>query len=228
MIAAEDVAELLPEEQLRVAVIGAIRLWIGPDPDARGARRLLLLGRDEPLLAHALQHDEAALAGALQVRPRRKRRRALDEPRDERALGERQIVRRLAEQVLRHLLDAIRAGAEIDAVQVELENLRLGQAQFEQNRQYRFLRLASPRPCVGQEQGARELLGDGASALGHSPGAEVLDDGTREPEWIEAHVIVEAMVLDSNDCVADEGDMRSSAMSRRCSSIANHGRPSAV
>ena len=41
-----------------------------------------------------------------------------------RGLGERHLARRLAEIALRRRLDAIGAGAEIDAVEIELEDLR--------------------------------------------------------------------------------------------------------
>ena len=47
------------------------------------------------------------------------------------ASGSVTALRRLPEQVLRHRLDAVDAGAEVDAVQVELEDLRLGELRLD-------------------------------------------------------------------------------------------------
>ena len=66
---------------------------------------------------------------------------------------------------LRHRLDAVDAGAQIHAVQVELEDLRLRQLRLEQQRDDRFLGLAADGPRVREEQRARELLRQRAAAL---------------------------------------------------------------
>src|SRR6266542_3619741 len=73
---------------------------------------------------------------------RRQARRRLDEAREQRRLRNRHLPGRLAEVTLRRGLDAIRAGAEIDPVEVELEDLLLGKLALEPERQHDFLELA--------------------------------------------------------------------------------------
>ena len=65
MIAAKLVAELLAQKLLRVASARIGRSGKRRDADPRGARRALLRLRDEALLAHARQHDVAALDRAI-------------------------------------------------------------------------------------------------------------------------------------------------------------------
>ena len=67
----------------------------------------------------------------------------------------------VAEESSRRGVDAIGAAAEIDAVEVELEDLVLGEFALEREREDRFLDLAPEAAVVGQEDVARELLGDG-------------------------------------------------------------------
>ena len=67
----------------------------------------------------------------------------------------------VAEEAARGGVDAIGAAAEIDAVEIELEDLVLGELALQRQRQDRFLDLAPEAAVVGQEDVARELLGDG-------------------------------------------------------------------
>ena len=62
-------------------------------------------------------------------------------------------------------VDSVGAAAEIDAVQIELEDLVLAELALQRQRQDRFLDLAPEGAVVGQEDVARQLLGDGRSAL---------------------------------------------------------------
>ena len=73
----------------------------------------------------------AALERSLVIRPGGQGRRRADQAGDERRLGQRDDARGLAEQMLRHRLDAVDAGAEIDAIEIELENLLLGELGFD-------------------------------------------------------------------------------------------------
>ena len=107
----------------------------------------------------------AALDGTVVVRPRRERGRRAREAGDERALGERQLTRRLAKQVPRHRLDAVDAATQIDAVQVQLEDFFLGELRVDHQRQHRFADLAAVGLLVRQEQRAGELLRQRAAAF---------------------------------------------------------------
>src|SRR5687767_510224 len=90
----------------------------------------------------------------------------VDQTREERALRERQLRRRLAEVRMRSGLDAVDAAAEVDRVQVHLEDLALGVLTFDLPRDARFLDLAGQRPGGTWEiQVLRQLLRDRRPAL---------------------------------------------------------------
>ena len=160
--------------------------------------------RDLLLLAHALQHDEAAAAGGVEVRPRRVRRRRADDAGNERGLAERELRRRLAEHLPRHRLDAVDAAAQVHAVQIELQDLALGQEDLEHPREHGFLRFASVGPDVGQVQRARELLRDRAAAL-RAVRAEVVEGRAAQRDRIDSRMQVEAMILDRDHRVLEVG-----------------------
>ena len=162
-------------------------------------------GGDEPLRAHLREHEVAALERAVVVRPRRQRRRRANQPGDERRLRQRERPRRLAEQMLRHRLDAVDARAQIDAVQIELEDLLLGQLRFDQQRDAAFLDLAAEGPDVGEEQRARELLRQRAAAFDPAAAADVAHDRAPEADRIDAGMMVEAAILDGDDGVLQVG-----------------------
>jgi len=67
--------------------------------------------------------------------------------------------------------------AEVDLVQVDLEDAVLGVATLELHGQHRLLELALEAAIRREEQDLGELLGDGAAALDDPPAAEVLVDG---------------------------------------------------
>ena len=75
------------------------------------------------------------------------------------------VGRAVAEEAARGGVDAVGAAAEIDAVEIELEDLVLGEAPLERQRQDALADLAAEGAAVGQEDVAGELLGDGRAAL---------------------------------------------------------------
>src|SRR6202049_1129378 len=165
MITAELGAELLPEEFLGPRGSRVTRLPERLDARLVVARGFLLLRRDDPLLPHRGEHRMAALEGAVIVGPRRQGRRRLDQPGYQCGLRKRQRARRLAEQVLRHRFHAVPPAAQVDTIEVQLEDLLLRELLLEEERNPRFLGLATERPHVRQEERACELLGDGTATL---------------------------------------------------------------
>ena len=101
----------------------------------------------------------------------------------------------MAEEIPRRGVDSVGAAAEIDAVEIKLEDLVLAELAFEREREDRFLDLADEAAVVGQEDVARELLGDrrGRADL------VALDDRRAEragdADRIDADVAAEAPVL---------------------------------
>ena len=84
---------------------------------------------------------------------------------------ERQLLERLVEEGARRGLDAVGALAEVDLVEVHLEDLVLRVVALDLDRERDLLELARQRALVGEEQVAGELLGDRAAALRACAGA---------------------------------------------------------
>jgi hypothetical protein len=129
------------------------------------------LGRvvaDEAVAGHGRDHDLRAALGGVGVAGRREAGRRLDQPGQHRGFGEAHLARGFAKIALCRGLDPIGAGAEIDAVEVELEDLGLGEFALEPNRQHYLLQLAPDCALLREEQVLGELLGDGRAALRHT------------------------------------------------------------
>ncbi len=91
--------------------------------------------------------------------------------------------------------DAICALPEIDLVQVQFEDLVLGQLPFDLQREEDFADLALIGALPGQKEVAGKLHGDGAAALGALAGAEQVDAGAQQTHRIHAAVPVETFVF---------------------------------
>src|SRR6185295_981154 len=103
----------------------------------------------------------------------------LDQTREERRFRERHVARGLAEVALRRRLDAVSAGAEIDAVEIEVEDLVLGIFPLEPYREDHLLQLALHGALLRQEQVLGELLRDGRAALRYATMQHVRADRAR-------------------------------------------------
>jgi hypothetical protein len=136
---------------------------------------------DEAELAHGREHGLGAALGAGGVAVGRQPRGRFHHARQHRGLGDLHLARRLAEIALGGGLDAVGAGAEIDAVEIELENLGLAELALEPEREHELLHLAPERALLGQEQILGELLGEGRAALRHAAAKHVGDHGAGEP-----------------------------------------------
>ena len=77
----------------------------------------------ETRIGHRRKHDLRAALGGREIVGRRKTRRRFHEACQHRGFRKRDLARGFSEVALRGGLHAIRAGAEIDAVEVELQNL---------------------------------------------------------------------------------------------------------
>ncbi len=101
----------------------------------------------------------------------------------------------LAEIVIRRGRRAEGAAAHIGPVEVELQDLVLGQVAFEPEGQERLVDLALERALVRQEQVLGELLGQRGAALDVAAAARVHGDGAERPDRVDAPMLVEAPVL---------------------------------
>src|ERR671913_1281566 len=101
----------------------------------------------------------------------------------------------MAEESPRSGVDAVGSAAEIDPVEIKLEDLVLRELAFNGERQDRFLDLAAERAAVGQENITRELLSDGRPALRPAAGVDAHFRGARDADGVDAQVRAEALVL---------------------------------
>ena len=92
---------------------------------------------------------------------------------EERGFGDGQLVERLVEIIERRRGDAVGAAAEIDLVEIELENAVLRENLLDPQREQRLLDLALERDLVGQQEILGDLLGDGRGADRPPIGAEM-------------------------------------------------------
>src|SRR6185503_12623512 len=93
-------------------------------------------------------------------------------------------------------LDAERAGAEINAVEIKREDLVLRVARLQIERECRFLCLALEGALGIEEKVLCKLLGQRRTALHDMSSRHVLDGCTSHADGIDTHMIAETPVLD--------------------------------
>ena len=152
-------------------------------------------------LAHAPQHVLLAQLRALRVRDGLKRDGALGSPASMADSASVSSVEPLAEIDLRRRGEAVGALPEVDLVDVELEDLVLGEARLDLEGEQHLVELAGERLFLGQEEVARDLHGDGARALAHAARDEIGQRRPRHADVVHAAVLVEALVLGGEDGV---------------------------
>ena len=157
-------------------------------------RQHLALGH-EAALHHVGEHHVGARARRRKIDVRRVFRGCLEQPGEHRGLGQVQVLDRLAEVEVGSCRDAERAAAHIGAVEIELQDLLLGQVAFQPDGEEGFLDLALDGALVGQEQVLGELLGEARTALDHRVGAQILAHGAHQAEEVDAVMLEESAVL---------------------------------
>ena len=158
-------------------------------------------GVDHPEVDHGIEADPGALLRFLERSGRRKARRRLDQARQHGRLGEAQLLDRLAEIASAGGIDPIGAGPEVDRVEIAGQDLLLGQAPLEPDREHDLLELAREAALRREEQVLGELLRDRAAALDHAASLQVGEGGAHDPSQIKAGVLEEPPVLHRQDGV---------------------------
>ena len=113
--------------------------------------------------------------------------------------------RRLPQHLLRHRLDAVDAAAQVDAVQIELEDLALAQEDLEHHRQRRFLALCGRRSCAFDRNSVRASCCVIVLPPCVPSGAQVVERRARQRDRIDARMQVEAVILDRDHRVLEVG-----------------------
>ncbi len=174
-------------------------------PHRLGESRLFLSRGDHVRGHHLIQHDGGAALGPLGLENRVVVARPLQQAGQQGGFADRKLGGGLVEIALGGRLDAVGAGAEIDPVQIEAENLLLGELHLQPHRQDQLLNLAADGLVRAEEQVARQLLGDGGGALGESVGAQVDEHHAHHADRIEPEVVIKAPVLDGDEGVRHIG-----------------------
>ena len=132
---------------------------------------------------------------------------------ERRRLGDVQLAGRLAEIALGGGLDTVGTVAEVDLVQIELEDLVLGIVLLDLQRDPDFAELALDAQVLAVEvlgpEVAGQLHGDGGAALRLPAGDgadDVAPDRAGEPEPVDPVMLVEALVLGDQEGRHDRRD----------------------
>jgi hypothetical protein len=157
-----------------------------------GGRRI-----DDVIGDHRVENGRGARRSRLRMAQRIEIRWGLDQPGQERRLRQVERPRRLIEIELGRRRHADRAFAQIDVVQIAVEDLVLAQMQFQPNRHQRLAQFEDVAPVVSEIVELDKLLGDRAGAL---------DDFSRQPvclrraenaAQIDSGVVKETAILDA-------------------------------
>ena len=173
----------------------AARPFVGHERRQRGQFAAGLIRGDRTILAQATQNigkpllRTAGMAVGIEiVRP-------LGQPGKQSAFLERELLGRLAEIAARGQLDAPGAAAEIDGIEIELEDFLLAQRVLDPRRHDHLANFALVGEVFADQQVLHDLLGDGRAAL-RAPGAgEVADEGADQAALVDPLVLIEALVL---------------------------------
>ncbi len=126
--------------------------------------------------------------------------RRVQDRREHRALLDGEVLGVLVEVRLRRGLDAVGAAAEVDGVQVALEDLVLGLLALDLQRHERLLHLAGEGALLGEVEDLDVLLGDRRGAL-RGAAARVAERRPQDALGVDALVGLEAAVLGGDDRV---------------------------
>ncbi len=96
-------------------------------------------------------------------------------------------------------IDAVGAGAEIDSVQINFENLVFCKFVLEPEREQGLADLARKAPLGRQKQVLRQLLSDRAAAFNNVPGGKIGQRRTQEANKVDTEMAVEAPILGGDD-----------------------------
>ncbi len=165
-----------------------------------------LLGADVAVLGHLIEDPIAPLGGLLRLAEGMVVVGRLRQRGEIRGLLEFQLGELLAEIVERRGSNPIRSDAEIDLVEIELEDLLLGEGPLDADGENRLLQLAIQVLLARQQEVLGDLLRDGGGTLRAplAPVLEILVERAGDAREVESAVLEEAPVLRRQEGVDDD------------------------
>jgi hypothetical protein len=182
--------------------IGPVRLVASEaigEVDALLAGAFGLLAGQGAGIDHRRQHHRPACQRPVEIYGGRPGRWRLHQARKQCGFAHGELGRRLSEVAARGGLGAIEPVAEVDLVEIQLEDLVFRIARFQLRGQDHFLELALERLVERQKALSRQLLGDRAAPLGAAALSEVGDHRSADADDVDAAVVVEPLVLDGQN-----------------------------
>ena len=134
------------------------------------------LRAEHAVFPHAVEHVGEPFSGAVGLAVGAEIGWPLGQPGKQRPLVEGKVFRRLAEIAARGDFDAPGAAAEIDAVEIELKDLVLGERGFEPGRDDHLANFALVADIFADQQVLHHLLGDRRASLGPARMGEIADE----------------------------------------------------
>jgi hypothetical protein len=168
-----------------------------------GERVFPLLRRNETDGGHAIEHIPLPADRGLRPTQWIGTARRLRQPGEQRGLSERETADIFPEQRLRGGSDAVGAGAEVDVIEVEIEDLVFRELRFELDREDELLCFALEGALRRQEQLFDDLLRDRAGALHNFAVLPVGQHGASDAHQIDPAMLIELGILCGQEGRAD-------------------------
>ena len=171
----------------------------------RAERDLGHRGRDVALVGHGVDDLRRAFVGAFQIVIGSEFGGRFHQPGEQRGLRQRHVPSVMAEIFARRRLHAIGARTEIDAVEIEFEDLILGIFALQPQRQDRLLEFARQRALLRQEQVFGELLRQRRAALHRAAAGHIPQPRAQNAHGVDAEMGIETSVLDGDERLGQVG-----------------------
>src|SRR6266581_7720008 len=169
------------------------------DADRSLLRLFVLLVVEQGELVHAPQHIQLALLRAFGIDDGVKGGGSLGQPGKHRDLGRIELRQSLAEVDLRRCAEPVGLLAEIDLVDIDLQDLIFAEAIFDLERQQRLVQFAGQRFFPGKKKVSRDLHRDRRSPLSLAAGHQVGVGCAAHPVVVDPGMLVKALVLGRED-----------------------------
>ena len=171
----------------------------------------IYLFADDRVFAHAPEYVNTPVLGQIRIDERRIGRWALGQTRQQRRFRNRKLTRGFVEVGLGRFADPPGARAEVDLIQIQIEDLVFGEVALDLSRQHHLAELAREAPFGAEQHLLDQLHGDRAGALLDAAGADVHPGGAQDRHIVDPTVLEEVAVLrghESEACVLGQRSQR--------------------